>query len=158
MIQTQSTDRFAHRLYVVTLVTKAMLGVIQLATAAAIFAGMVDRLPALAKWLFQAELAENPNDFLATKIISLAGLAPASDLGFYSVYFAAHGVLHVGVVIALLYGATWAHRVANAVLWAFVTYQMFEWVTVGGATMLVLSAIDLGIIYLTYRENRRALR
>ena len=147
-----------HRLFAVTLFAKAVLGVLQLATAAAIFAGAADRLPALTQWFFRAELAENPNDFLATRAMSLAGVIPTSDLAFYTTYFLAHGGLHIAIVVALLYGAAWAHRAALFVLWAFVIYQLFEWLTVGGVALLVLTAIDLTVIYITVREQRsRAL-
>lgn len=150
----KSTSKINHRLFVATLLAKAALGVIQIATAVAIFAGMAERLPAFTQWLFQAELAENPADFVATRIISLVGVVPTSDLTFYTIYFAAHGALHIVIVIALLFGAAWAHRTAILVLWAFVAYQMFEWAAVGGTALLLLSAIDLAVIYITVREQR----
>ncbi len=146
--------RVEHRVFVATLVAKGALGVVQLLTAVAIYLGLAEKLPAIAQWLFKAELAEDPNDFLATQIVSLVGLAPASDLTFYTTYFSAHGALHIAVVIALLYGASWAHHAAILVLWAFVAYQMFEWMTVGGTALLVLTAIDLAVIYITMRERR----
>ncbi len=144
----------SHRIFVVTLIAKGVLGAIQLSTAAAIYLGLAAKLPAFTQWLFKAELAENPNDFLATHIISMVGIAPASDLTFYTIYFSAHGALHIAVVMALLYGASWAHHAAIVVLWAFVAYQMFEWATVGGTALLVLTAIDLIVIYITMREYR----
>tara|TARA_R100001369_G_C3268643_1_gene159590 strand:+ start:204 stop:683 length:480 start_codon:yes stop_codon:yes gene_type:complete len=150
----QSTSKVNHQLFVTTLLVKAVLGVIQIATAVAIFAGMAERLPAFTQWLFKAELAENPTDFVATRIISLVGVVPMSDLKFYTVYFTAHGALHIAIVIALLFGAAWAHRAAILVLWAFVAYQMFEWAAVGGTALLLLSAIDLAVIYITVREQR----
>lgn len=143
-----------HRLFIVTLVAKAVLGAVQLLTAFAIYVGLAEKLPALAQWLFKAELAEDPNDFLATYIISLLGISPTSDLTFYTIYFSAHGVLHIAVVIALLNGASWAHYAAIVVLWAFVAYQMFEWAHVGGTALLILTAIDLLVIFITMREHR----
>ena len=56
---------------------------------------------------------------------------------------------------ALLYGARWADYAAIAVLAAFVIYQVLEWFSVGGAMLLVLTAIDLAVIYLTVVEMRR---
>ena len=70
-------------------------------------------------------------------------------------YFSAHGALHIGVVAALLYGAKWADIAAIGVLAAFVVYQVFEWFSVGGTMLLVLTAIDLAVIYLTVLEMRR---
>lgn len=87
---------------------------------------MAESLPGFTQWLFRAELTEDPTDFPATCIISLADIVPTSDLTFYTMYLSAHGALHIAIVIALLDGAAWAHRAAIFVLRAFVAYQMFE--------------------------------
>lgn len=155
MSTTPDQRQTGHQIFVVTLAAKAVLGAVQLLTAFAIYFGFAERLPALAQWLFKAELAEDPNDFLATYIVSLIGISPVSDLTFYTVYFSAHGALHIAVVVALLYGASWAHHAAIIVLWAFVAYQMFEWTRIGGTALLILTAIDLLVIYITLREHRR---
>ena len=68
-------------------------------------------------------------------------------------YVAQH--LHVAVVGALLSGVRWANHAAIAVLGLFVFYQLFEWYAVGGKMLLVLTAIDLFVISLTYRENQQ---
>lgn len=74
----------------------------------------------------------------------------------YTYYFAAHGLVHITVVAALLSGAHWAHSAATLTLVAFVAYQMFEWINIGGPMLLVLTAIDLIVIVLTLRERQRA--
>jgi uncharacterized membrane protein len=148
-------DNWTHRLFLASILAKASLGALQLATAAAIFFGITARLPSLAQRLVSAELAEDPNDFLAARIMSLAGVIPKSDLTFYTYYFSAHGALHVVVVTALLSGARWAYPTTILVLAAFVVYQIFEWMAVGGAMLLLLSAIDIAVIYLTLLEWAR---
>ena len=147
----------SHRLYILTLVSKALLGLVQIATAFALVVGVADQAPAFAQWIFKAELAENPTDFLATKVIAMVGIFPQTDLTFYKIYFSAHGLLHIGVVAALLYGANWAYHVGVGVLVAFVIYQTFEWFHVGGVMLIVLTAIDLFVIFLTVLERRRAV-
>ena len=37
-------------------------------------------------------------------------------------------------------------------------YQLFEWRTVGGVALLILTAIDLTVIYITVREQRSRAR
>lgn len=149
------TAKTTHLLFVLTLVGKGLLGLIQLATAVALLMGLAQRLPDFAHWLFRAELAEDPKDFFAAKIVSLVAKLPQTDMSFYTIYFAAHGTLHVAVVAALIYGATWADLAALAVLAAFVVYQVIEWFSVGGATLILLTCIDLAVIVLTILEMRR---
>lgn len=74
-------------------------------------------------------------------------MLPQTDMSFYTVYFAAHGLLHVGIVAALLYEAAWAYGSSIIVLAVFIAYQLFELAHVGGAMVLVLSAIDLAVIF-----------
>lgn len=81
----------------------------------------------------------------------MGNISPTSDTAFYSLYFAAHGLLHVAIVAALLWRARWAYHVAVVVLSGFVIYQLFEWFSVGGRMLSMLSAIDLAVIYLTVR-------
>jgi uncharacterized membrane protein len=144
-----------HRLYIITILAKGALGLIQLATAAAIYLGVLPQLPRLAKWLVEHEISEDPNDFFASHILALANIIPTSSPTFYTIYFSAHGLMHVTIVAALLWGARWAYHGAVIVLSGFIIYQLVEWFSVGGYMLLILSAIDLAVIYLTVRENRR---
>lgn len=148
----------AHLLFLLTILAKGLLGLIQLASAAAVFLGVTQQLPRIAAWLFRAELSEDPGDFLATRIISWAGVVPQTDLSFYMIYFAAHGALHIGIVVALLSGARWADLAAIAILIGFVIYQMLEWASVGGLMLPLLTGIDLAVIGLTLLEIRRKAR
>ena len=143
-----------HRFFVLTLLGKGLLGIVQLVTSVAVYLGITDRLPALAQSLVAAELAEDPNDFLAARILSLASRIPDTDATFYAIYFAAHGLLHVAIVMALLIGSGWAYPSAIVVLCAFIVYQILEWMSVGGVMLLLLSAIDILVIYLTVLEWR----
>jgi len=146
----------SHKLYVATLAAKAGLGVVQVVIAVALILGAAEQAPGFARWIFSGELAENPSDFFATKIIAAVGAVPATDVAFYKIYFSAHGLLHIGVVGALLYGARWAHHVGIAVLAGFVIYQTIEWFHIHSTMLVVLTAIDLFVIYLTVMENRRS--
>lgn len=149
-----SATTLTHRMFLVTIIGKATLGIIQLLIAAAVHFGMVARLPQLVQSLFARELSEDPNDFLASTLLRLVNGMPATDLSFYTLYFAGHGLSHVMIVAALLYGARWASEAAILVLSLFVVYQIFEWYSIGGTMLLVLSAIDIFVIILTVRERQ----
>ena len=151
--------RMSHIVFLATILAKGALGLVQLATAAALYFGLAERLPTHLQNLLAAELVEDPSDYLAARIMAFAGALPQTDLSFYTVYFAAHGLLHVGIVAALLYGAAWAYGSSIIVLAVFIAYQLLEWAHVGGAMLLVLSAIDLAVILLTlieWRQRRQA--
>ena len=143
-------------IYKATLLGKGLLGMMQLFAAMGIWLGAPDQIPRLAQWLVQAELAEDQTDYFAVRIIALAERLPGADLSFYAIYFVLHGLLHIGIVIALLRGAAWAHRWAVIVLMAFVVYQMADWFLKGGVALLILSAIDIFVIVVTLRGTKRS--
>lgn len=147
---------FSHGLFVLTLLGKGILGVAQLAISIALMFGIYDRLPAIARSLTAGELAEDPGDFLAGRLLAAANALPETHSSFFAVYFAAHGLLHVAIVGLLLSGRVWAYPFGIVVLAAFILYQLFEWMSVGGAMLIVLSAIDLLVILLTVLEWRNS--
>lgn len=147
-----------HRIFIATILAKALLAVVQISTAAALQLGVAAKLPPLLRWLVEKELSEDPKDFVAARVLSWLGNAPPADLTFYKIYFLSHGLLHLVVVAAILRGARWASHAAILVLGGFFAYQMWEWFAVGGRMLLVLSAIDLAVIFLTLRDEQRKRR
>ncbi len=147
--------RLAHWMFVVTLLGKGLLGVTQVLAAVAILAGMARYVPGVARWFFGEHLAQHPDNFIASHAIALADSLPSAETGFYAAYFLLHGLLHLGVVVALLAGVLWAYPAAIALLGGFIALQMAEWLHVGGPLLLVLSALDLFVIYLTVIEWQR---
>lgn len=147
-------DRVGHVIFVVTLLGKGVLGAIQIAAGVAIIMGLARHLPEIAQWLVGAELAADPNDWLARRVIALAHSFPPGEMTFYAIYFLVHGLLHLSVVVALLAGALWAYPAAIVTLVGFIIYQTIEWLHVGGMILPVLSVIDIVVIYLTVREWR----
>lgn len=103
-----SARNSTHRLFLLTILAKGGLGLLQIAVAAAIYGGLTDQIPALVQSLVATELAEDPGDFFAGRLLMMVGALPGTDRVFYTLNFAAHGMLHVIVVGALLIGATWA--------------------------------------------------
>jgi len=63
-------EKMIHRFFILTILAKGSLGLVQIATAVAIIFGVTSRLPSFAQSIIAAELAEDPNDFLAAQIMS----------------------------------------------------------------------------------------
>jgi uncharacterized membrane protein len=153
-VERTGADRVGHVIFVITLLGKGVLGAVQIAAGIAIVLGLARHLPEVAQWLVGAELAADPNDWLARHVIALAHVFPPDEMTFYAIYFLMHGALHLSVVVALLAGVIWAYPAAIATLVGFILYQGAEWVHVGGIVLPVLTLIDVVVIYLTLREWR----
>ena len=109
-------------------------------------------LAQVANWLVRNELAEDPHDPFASWVQHLVQATPIHDGAFFTVYLILHGVLNLGLVLALLARFAWAFPASIAALFGFVAYQMYKYAFDGSPTMLVLTAIDIVVIWLIWRE------
>ena len=124
LIPQTDVHRTGHRLFVHTLEAKGLFDLLQLVTAVALQFGVADRPPDLIRPFAQVEVSQDPSDFLAARMLRLAGTVQATGLSFYTLSFVAHGLSHLGVVAALLLGSGLAYPAAVAVLAVFVVCQM----------------------------------
>jgi uncharacterized membrane protein len=77
---------------------------------------------------------------------------------FAVVYLGLHGLLKLGLVVALLRRWLPAYPVAAVVLGAFVAFELYRAVTHGSVVLPVLAALDALILVLVVREYRMLRR
>jgi uncharacterized membrane protein len=110
--------------------------------------------------LTQEELIEDPNDFVAAQLLSLAQNFTVSTQRFYAFYLLSHGVIKVFLVIGLLRNKLWAYPVSLVVLGLFIVYQLYRFSYTHGFGLIVLTVFDvfvMGLIWHEYRLVRRHL-
>lgn len=107
---------------------------------------------AIVQQLIANELVEDPDNFLANHLQTLAGtLSPHAQ--FYSaLYLISHGVVKAILVVGLLRGQIWAYPASLAVLALFVLYQVAQIVLVHSVSMLALTLFDLAVMWLIWKE------
>ena len=147
-----------HRTYGLSLFLKGLLGLSQLASGLALVLTPAGALSGLADVLIRAELAEDPSDPLALWAANALAATPLGEGAFYAVYLCIHGVLNLGLVLALLARFHWAFPASIMALIGFVAYQGYKYSVGGGAMMIVLSVFDIFVIWLIWREYRLVLR
>ena len=116
-------------------------------------------IASLVNALTQEELIEDPNDFVATHLLSLVQNFTASTQHFYAFYLLSHGIIKVFLVIGLLRNKLWAYPVSLVVLGLFVMYQLYRFSYTHGVGLIVLTVFDvivMGLIWHEYRLVRRA--
>ena len=74
---------------------------------------------------------------------------------FAVLYLTLHGVVKLGLVVALLREVLPAYPVAVAVLAVFAVYEAYRAAHTGSVTLWVAAALDLAIALLVVREYRR---
>lgn len=111
-------------------------------------------ITSLVNALTQGELIEDPNDFVATHLLSLAQNFTVSTQHFYAFYLLSHGLIKVFLVIGLLRNRLWAYPVSLVVLGLFIVYQLYRFSYTHGFGLIVLTVFDVMVMGLIWHEYR----
>lgn len=140
--------------FLVGLLAKGTLGAVQLLCGIGLALTPAVAFPRLADWLARNELAENPTDSMALWVKQTFGALAGSEGTFYAVYLGLHGLLNLGLVLALLVRWPWAYPVSIIALAGFIVYQVHEYSVTGSVALIVLCVIDAAVIWLIWKEYR----
>lgn len=107
--------------------------------------------------LTQHELSEDPHDLIATHLLKTAHGLTGSAVRFGAAYLLSHGLVKIVLVVALLRNRLWAYPWMIAFLVAFIIYQGYRLTFKPSFGLAALTAFDIFIAWLTWREYRRQL-
>ena len=105
----------------------------------------------------QYELVEDPNDFFANLIRHAVHFNAKSQL-WAAAFLLSHGILKLLIIAGLFLNKLWAYPVGIAVFTGLGFYQVYRYVQTGSPGLLILSALDVFIILLTWLEFRAIKR
>lgn len=150
-------SRLAHVVFWIGLVFKGIDGLLE--TAGGFFLLFVsgEMMNSFAFKLLQPELAEDPNDWLATHLLMWVFHLSTDTRVFAIAYLLVHGIIKLVIVGAIWFSQLWAYWLAGIVFSLFVLYQVVYFFFTYSPMMLFLTAVDLVIIALLPPEHRRLL-
>ena len=102
----------------------------------------------------QEELTEDPHDFIANRVVAAAHAMSLGAQHFAAFYLLSHGIVKTFLVVGLLREKLRYYPVAIAVFVAFIGYQLFRLHLTDSAWLLMLTLIDLIVVWLTWHEYR----
>jgi uncharacterized membrane protein len=143
-----------HGLFEVSLLAKGLFSAGEALSGLALLLTHKAEIVALVNRLTWHELLQDPKDPLANYLLGLAQHLSLATQHFYALYLLSHGVLKLGVVVLLARGVRWAYPLAIVLLSGFCAYQIYLWTLEHAPMMLALTALDLLVIALTWREWR----
>jgi uncharacterized membrane protein len=149
---TSADHTLLDRTFRISLVLKGLNGVLELVGGLVLLLVGPGQIGAIAGSLTHRELLEDPRDFLANALVRLASRLDVSTQVFAAVYLLVHGVVKVVLVLAVLRDRLWAYPWLIATLIAFIGYQGFELFRAFGWGLFLLTAFDIFIVVLTFRE------
>jgi uncharacterized membrane protein len=144
----------------IALVIKGLDGVLEIVGGTLLLFVSKAQLDAWVVALTQHELSEDPNDFVATHLLSAEGGMSGGSLTFAALYLLAHGVVKVVLVAAVLKDRLWAYPWMIGFLVVFIVYQAYLLVVAPTVGIALLTVFDVFVVWLTYREygKRRLLQ
>jgi uncharacterized membrane protein len=102
----------------------------------------------------QDELVEDPNDFVANHLLHLAQQFSISTQYFTAFYLLSHGVIKLFLIAGLLRERLWYYPLAMIVFALFIMYQLYRFSFTHSVWLLVITILDMVVIWLTWREYK----
>jgi uncharacterized membrane protein len=104
--------------------------------------------------LTQDELIEDPNDFIATHLLSMAREFSVDTKNFYAFYLLSHGIVKLALAVGLLRNKLWSYPASLVVLALFIIYQIYRFYYTQSVGLVVLTVFDVFVMVLIWHEYR----
>ena len=140
--------------YQIGLFIKGFDGTLELVGGILLLAVPPTVITGVARFLTQREIAHDPHDVIATHILAYGEALAHDQHLFASLFLLTHGAVKVALVAALLRQKMWAYPWALGALVLFLIYQAYLMVVRPSFAMAFLTALDIIIILLVWREWR----
>ena len=138
----------------ISLWIKGVFAFVEILGGIAAFFVTKEALVSFTLWVFRDELVDDPHDALANFFLHSAQSVSLSAQDFTGIYLLSHGAVKLWLIVGLLRKRLWYYPVAIIVFGLFILYQMYRYSFTHSAWLLVLTALDLIVIGLTWHEYR----
>jgi uncharacterized membrane protein len=142
------------KVFKISVALKGLDGVLELVGGILLLLVSPAQMAYVVHFLTQHELSEDPQDLLATTLVHWAGTMTVSATLFGAVYLLLHGLVKVVLVWAVLRDKLWAYPWMIAFLLVFIAYQGYRLLVAFNWGMVLLTAFDIFIVWLTWHEYR----
>jgi uncharacterized membrane protein len=149
-----------HRAFQISVLLKGAHAAIECLGGIALAVISTSTIVSLVNAATQDELVEDPNDFVATRVLVLAKELSVETQHFYAFYLLSHGVVKLLLVGGLLAGKLWSYPASLIVLGLFIAYQLYRFSYTHSAGLIALTVLDIvvmGLIWHEYGVVRRHL-
>lgn len=151
-------EKNVHVAFEISLTLKGAFALAEI--AASIFAYFVTRqfLLDLVQAITRSELTEDPRDFVASYLLHAAQGLSVSSQHFTAFYLLSHGVIKLWLIVGLWRKKLWYYPAAIAVFGLFILYQVYRYSFTHSLSLLLITALDVVVIGLTWFEYQRLRR
>lgn len=149
------TQKAVHRLFEIGLIGKSVDGGLEIAGAVLFFFVSPAKLTRWVRVFTQHELSDDPDDIVAGLLSRAMPHFTSHSQWFAALFLFGHGIVKVGLVVALLRKVRWAYPMAIGTFGLFVVYQLYRYSHTRSIWLLALSLLDVFVIVITWFEYKR---
>jgi uncharacterized membrane protein len=147
-------EKTIHLAFEVSLVCKAVFAVAEILAGIGTYFVTREFVFRVVERATQEELLEDPRDFIATHLFAWAQHFSLSTRNFTALYLLSHGIAKLWLIVGLLRNRLWYYPVAIAVFGLFIVYQLYRFSFTHSPWLIVITAVDVVVIALTWHEYR----
>ncbi|MES2124946.1 MAG: DUF2127 domain-containing protein [Gemmatimonadota bacterium] len=148
-------SRTIHLWFKISVLGKAIDGVLEIVGGFLLLLLRPGTVHRIVQNLTQHELSDDSRDAIAHYFAQSLQHFSHDTQRFAALYLLWHGVVKVGLVVALLRERRWAYPVAIVAFVLFLLYQLYRYSHTHAPELLILSVVDVIVIVLTWLEYRR---
>jgi uncharacterized membrane protein len=145
-------EKYIHLVFEVSLILKGILAALEIIGGIVAYFVSQQFLLSVVTFITQDEFAEDPRDLLANYLVHAAQHLSISTQHFMALYLLSHGVIKLFVIIGLLQQKLWYYPTALVVFGLFIVYQLYRFSFTHSPWLLVLTVLDIIVMWLTWHE------
>jgi uncharacterized membrane protein len=147
-------EKNIHRVFEISLILKGIFaGIESIAGIAAYFVSQ-QFLLTLVTVVTADEMADDPRNFISNYLLHTAQSFSVGAQHFTAFYLFSHGAVKLFVIIGLLRQKLWYYPMAIIVFVSFIAYQLYRYTFTHSGLLLLLTVVDLVVIWLTWHEYK----
>ena len=147
-----------HALFDAGLAAKGVFAGIEVLAGSGLLLAPPGQLATVVAWLSERELIEAASGPLAARFLQPAQAVSPGSQHFYALYLLSHGAAKLVMVAMLALRIQAAYPLSLVAMAAFIAYQLRRWTVTHGPMLLVLTVLDLVVMWLIWHEWRSAGR
>lgn len=148
------SEKNIYSIFEISVVLKGVYAVFEIISGVMVFVITKDFIISSVLYLTQGELLEDSKDFLANYFVTLSNNISINAKYFFASYLLIHGIIKLFLIIGLLKKKFWAYPASIAVFSLFIFYQIYRYFYTFSIGLLLITILDLIIIFLTIHEYK----
>lgn len=143
-----------HKLFSVSVSLKGIFALVELISGILLFFINSNLLLKFVYYIFGHELVQDPTDIFVNLLLNLFSNFSGGIKLFFAVYLLVHGIIKLGLIMALWKEKLWAYPLSEIVFSLFIVYQIYRYFQHPSLFLILLTILDIFVIILIYLEYK----